>query len=63
MIISECKLFVLDKNTWNYTTEYKLFVLDKNTWKYTSENKLFVLDKSTWYDKISGQKRSEETTT
>ena len=26
------KLFVLDRNTWNYATIYKLFVFDRNTW-------------------------------
>ena len=26
------KLFVLDRNTWNYTTVRKLYVLDRNNW-------------------------------
>ena len=44
-----CKLFVLDKNMWNYIIVYKLFVLDKNTWNHITMCKLFVLDRNIWY--------------
>ena len=42
------KLFVLDRNTWNYTTVLKLFVFDRNTWIYITVSKLFVFDGNTW---------------
>ena len=45
------KLFVWDRNTWNYTTVCKLFVLGRDTWNYTTLSKLFVLDRNTWYHK------------
>ena len=31
-----CKLFVLDRNTWNHRIVSKLFVLDRNTWYHTT---------------------------
>ena len=48
-INSDWKLFVLDRNTWNYITVCKLFVLDGNTWNYITVCKLLVLDWNTCY--------------
>ena len=39
------KLFVLDKNTWNYTTVWKLFVLDGNTLYHITVYKQMIIDK------------------
>ena len=33
------KLFVLNRNTWNYTTASKLYALDCNSWYYITVQK------------------------
>ena len=41
-----CKLFVLDRNTWNHITVYILFMLDRNARKYTKPSWLGVYNTS-----------------
>ena len=33
----ECKLLVLDRNTWNHWTVSELFVLERNGWNHITD--------------------------
>ena len=46
------KLYLLDRNTWNYKILYKLLLLDRNNWNYKILYKLLLFDRNTWNYKI-----------
>ena len=47
-ILETIKLFVLNRNTWNYIIVYELLVLDRNIWNPSTVSRLFVLNRNTW---------------